>query len=97
MPPLKDAHLVLTGMSIISMEGVLIYSDPPHVPPTGRMEMTAYFLRHAAIFFLMLILLSASIFFRTASNRQPSPFLYSSALLTGTPVTGTCPDADPGH
>ena len=30
MPPLKDAHLVLTGMSIISMEGVLIYSDPPH-------------------------------------------------------------------
>ena len=30
MPPLKDVHLVLTGMSIISMEGVLIYSDPPH-------------------------------------------------------------------
>ena len=30
MPPLKDAHLVLTGMSIILVEGVLVYSDPPH-------------------------------------------------------------------
>ena len=42
------------------MEGVLIYSDPPHRAAYWRMEMTAHFLRHAAIFFLMLILFVAS-------------------------------------
>lgn len=43
-------------------------------------EMIYLLLRHAAIFFLMSMLLSLSIFFRTANKRHPSPFLYSSAF-----------------
>ena len=80
MPPFTEAHLVLTGLSIILVYGVLIYSDPPHRAAYRTDRVDGLLLTPCRHLLLDVDIVVRQHFFRTASNRHPSPFLYSSAF-----------------